>query len=311
MMTNKAQNIPDDLSCLDEYLAERESAYNIKEGAEANIVWNDGYKNQQTEYAIVYLHGFRASHPEGNPVHRTIAEAFGCNLFLSRFDEHGLHSDYPLLELTEEKLLQSARFAFEIGRRIGRKVILMGTSTGGSLALWLASQKEFQDRISSLVLYSPLIRFHGINNKLLTNSISRKLLQFIPGKKYLIKTTGTTYAQDRIWNKEYTMQGALQLGSFVEHNMRRELFSKVYCSTFIGYYYKSKKEQDQVVSVSAIKRMCKQLGTRTEFVNSVNFPEAKTHVICSSLLSKAVPEIISRTKSFLKDVGSHVPSEND
>lgn len=311
MMINETQHIPEELSQLDDFLAERESAFNIKKGAEANIVWNGGYKHQQTEYAIVYLHGFRASHPEGDPVHRTIAEDFGCNLFLNRLDEHGLHSDYPLLELTEKKLLQSARFAFEIGHRIGRKVILMGTSTGGSLALWLASQKEFQDRISSLILYSPLIRFHGINNKLLTNSISRKLLQFIPGKKYLIKTKGTTYAQDRIWNKEYAMQGALQLGSFVEHNMRKELFSKVYCPTFIGYYYKSKKEQDQVVSVPAIKKMSNQLGTRTEFVKSVNFPEAKTHVICSPLLSKAVPELISCTKSFLKDVASHVSSEND
>lgn len=309
-MKDRIEKIPANPSLLDDFLAERESGYNLKEGTEAKILWNSKEIAEKTDFSIVYLHGFRASHPEGEPVHRQIAKTFGCNLYLSRLEEHGIHSDYPLLNLTEEKLLRSARFAFEIGRRIGHKVILMGTSTGGSLALWLAAQDEFKDDITALVLYSPLIRFHGIKEKLLMNTTGRSFLKFVPGKKHLVKTKGTTYAEDRIWNKEYALQGALALGSFVEHNMTGKLFSKVHCPVFIGYYYKNREEQDQVVSVSAIKKMEKKLGTRTKFVYPMNFPEAKNHVICSSLLSKAVPEVISNTKLFLKNVASHVPSKN-
>lgn len=303
-------DIPHELSKLDAYLAERESAYDLKPGTEAKIVWQSQNGPTQTEYAIVYLHGFRASHPEGDPVHRTIAEKFGYNLFLSRMDEHGVNAEYPLLDLTVEKLLRSAHFAFEIGKRIGKKVILMGTSTGGSLALWLASQQAFSNQISSLILYSPLIRFYGIKEKLLMNAPARSLLKLVPGKKYLVKTKGMTYAEERIWNKTYALQGAITLGTFIQQYMNDSLFSKVAVPAFVGYYYKNKKEQDTVVSVAAIKQMAQKLSSRTESAQTVNFSEANSHVICSSLLSNAVPDVIVNTERFLKKHGSHGTSKN-
>lgn len=308
-MSKKRVNIPDNLAELDPFLSERESTLNLKPGTEARIEWNSGSGYKKTEYSLVYLHGFRASHPEGDPVHRRIAQHFGYNLFLCRLEEHGVVSEYPLLHLTEEKLLSSARFALKMGQQIGQKVILMGTSTGASLALWLTSHKEFKNKISALLLYSPLIRFYGINQQLLMNSFTRSLLSFVPGKKYLVKTRGTTYAEDRIWHNTYALQAALVLGAFVEHHMQNQTFAKVDCPVFTGYYYKNKNEHDKVVSVPAIKEMVTKLGTRTELVTAVNFPEAKSHVICSSLLSKCVDEVIDSTKNFLKYIGSHSSRE--
>jgi len=302
-------DIPDDPSQLDEYLAAHEARYNLKSGTEARIVWH-GEPGQKTDIALVYLHGFRASHPEGDPVHKKIAELFGWNLYLSRLQEHGVSDPYPLLNLTEEKLIQSARAAFEIGRRIGKKVIIMGTSTGGSLGLYLAAQPETRKKLSSLILYSPLIAFYGLKQKALTNPIARKGMRIIPGPKHLIETEGTTYAEDRIWNKRYTLGGVLALGAFIEHAMKSTTFEQVKCPVFCGYYYKNQQEQDKVVSIPAIKKMVKQLGSRTQFVNSINFPGAKNHVICSSLVSKSVNQVIERTKFFLKDIGSHETREN-
>lgn len=301
-------DIPDDLPSLDPYLSDREAAHNLKPGTAAEIIWNSA--REKTEYSIVYLHGFRASHPEGNPVHQKISEKFGFNLFLSRLEEHGVASEYPLLQLTEEKLLYSARFAFEIGHRIGEKVILMGTSTGASLALWLAAQDRYKKHISSIILYSPLIRFFGLKEKLLMSNATRTLLRLLLGKKHLIKTKGTTYAEDKIWNSAYALQGALSLAAFIEHHMQRDLFSKVQCPVFTGYYFKNKREQDRVVSVPAIKRMVNQLGSRTEMIQCVNFATAQSHVICSSLVSKAVPKVIHSTTKFLKYIGAHTPREN-
>lgn len=302
--------IPENPAELDQYIAQRESQYTLKEGTEAKVIWDSDDKPQKTDYSIVYLHGFRASHPEGDPVHRRIAEKFGYNLYLSRLEEHGIESEYPLLNLTEEKLLQSAKFALEIGRRIGDKIILMGTSTGGSLSLFLASQPKYKKLISALILYSPLIQFYGIKEKMLRYPLARKSLRFALGKKHLIKTSPTTYAEDKIWNSSYALEGALALGSLVQNHMNNRLFSKVNCPVFTGYYYKSQREQDTVVSVSAIKKMLQNLGTRTKFVKSVNFPEAKNHVICSSLVSKSVEEVIGQTDNFLKSIGSHENREN-
>jgi len=302
-------DIPDDPSQLDDYLAAHEARYNLKPGTEAQIVWH-GEAGQKTDIALVYLHGFRASHPEGNPVHKTIAKLFGWNLYLSRLQEHGISDPYPLLNLTEDKLIHSAWTAFEIGRRIGKKVIIMGTSTGGSLGLYLAAQPETRKKLSALLLYSPLIAFYGLKQKALTNPIARKAMSIIPGPKYLIETEGTTYAEDHIWNKRYTLGGVLALGAFVEQTMRKSIFEQVKCPVFCGYYYKNQQEQDMVVSVPAIKNMVNQLGTRAQFVNSINFPGAKNHVICSSLVSKSVSQVIERTKFFLKDIGSQETSKN-
>ena len=303
-MENNFSQIPTDLNQLDNYLDGRESQFDLKKGAKAQIIWGS-QDPRQTEYAIVYLHGFRASHPEGDPVHKTVAKTFGYNLFLSRMKEHGIKSDYPLLQLTEEKMLQSACFAFEIGKRIGKKVILMGTSTGGSLALYLASKPEHQNKISSLILYSPLINFHGINAKLLTSKLSRKFLKIVPGKKHLITAKNTTYAEDKIWNKRYALAGALELGAFVDHYMRPSLFQKVSHPTFVGYYYKNKNEQDTVVSVPAIRKMTQNLSTRTKSLHISNFPEANSHVICNSLVSKSANSVIDNTTTYLKGLDSH------
>lgn len=308
-LDNKDKDIPDKLSELEDYLAKRESAVSLKPDTQARIIWNSDSKPQKTEYAIIYLHGFRASHPEGHPVHRQIAKHFGYNLFLSRMEEHGIESDYPLLDLTEEKLLRSAHFAFAIGRRIGKKVIVMGTSTGGSLGLYLAANPAYQKKISALVLYSPLIRFYGVKEKLLMYPFSRALLKVIPGKKHLIKTQ-STFAEDKIWDSTYALQGALALGSFMQHYMKRDLYQNITCPVFAGYYYRNKKEHDQVVSVPAIKTMVNGLGTRTQNVNITNFSEAKSHVICNNLVSKAVNEVIDETKKFLKIVVSHGSRES-
>lgn len=306
-MKNNLSEIPTDLYKLDNYLDERESQFDLKDGTRAQIIWNSP-EPKQTDYAIVYLHGFRATHPEGNPTHRKVADHFGYNLFLSRLEEHGINSEYPLLHLTPKKLLNSARFAFEIGKKIGKKVILMGTSTGASLALWLASQSIFKDKISALILYSPLIRFYGINQQLLLNSFTRSSLRFVLGEKYLIKEKNTSYAEDQIWHNAYTLQAALTLGAFVEHHMQNETFANVESPVFTGYYYKNKCNQDNVVSVSAIKKMVSKLTLQSELVTTTNFPEANTHVICSSLLSKCVDKVIEGTINFLKSIGSHGPS---
>ncbi|SHG03708.1 Uncharacterised protein family (UPF0227) [Fodinibius roseus] len=302
---NVPPDIPPELSQLDDFLADREAAHDLKPGTEAHIRWQKGQEHHQTDYALVYLHGFRASHPEGHPVHRKIADFLGANLYLSRLQEHGIQSSDPLRNLTEEKLLASARFALAVGEKIGRKVILMGTSTGGSLSLYLAAQPAFKKNIAGMVLYSPLIRFFGMKEKLLQYGISRRILGCIPGKSHLVRTLRTTYAEDRIWYPSYALQGALELGAFVDHYMRPPHFHQIECPVFVGYFYKNRWEQDDVVSVAAIQGMIDHLKTNAQKVYTANFPNAENHVICNYLVSKSVEKVIQETQIFFESIDLH------
>jgi hypothetical protein len=98
------------------------------------------------------------------------------------------------------------------------------------------------------------------------------------------------------------LQGALALGQFVQETMHRDTFMKVECPVFTGYYYRDPANQDKVVSVSAIKKMFRQLGTVRNKKEILGFPDAQTHVISSGLLSGSIDELEGRTSAFLQKI---------
>jgi len=153
------------INTLDTYITAMEAPYKIKPNNEAKIIWADSSKTQ-TDYAIVYLHGFSASQMEGDPVHQNIAKQFNCNLYLARLAEHGIDTTEDLVNLTADQYWESAKLAFAIGKQIGKKVILMSTSTGGTLALQLAATYP---EIAGLILYSPNIEVFNPAAPLLDN----------------------------------------------------------------------------------------------------------------------------------------------
>ena len=70
---------------LEKYITTNEKKYEpIKPGNEAKIIWYNDSTKKKTPFSLIYLHGFSASHEEGNPIHTQIAKEYGMNLFLSR-----------------------------------------------------------------------------------------------------------------------------------------------------------------------------------------------------------------------------------
>src|ERR1700753_1992139 len=130
---------PADANALDNYVKQHEAQHTLKPDNEARIVWANDSTKQKTSYAIVCLHGFSASQGEGDPVHKNIAKEFGCNLYLSRLAEHGIDTADALLNLTADEYWETSKQALAIGKQLGKKIILMTTSTGGTLALKLAA----------------------------------------------------------------------------------------------------------------------------------------------------------------------------
>ena len=112
---------------------------NIKPDNEARIIWFDSIARTRTPYAVVYIPGFTATYAEGEPIHREFAKRYGCNLYIPRLKRFGLDDVDAFAELTPEDMLQSAAEALAVGKQLGEKVILMSTSTGGTLAISLAA----------------------------------------------------------------------------------------------------------------------------------------------------------------------------
>ncbi len=142
------------LERLDRYLAEKESQVShLRDDCEKKIVWYNGIRRRR-KLAIVYIHGFSASRKETWPLCDRLARLVNANLFYTRLAGHG-QDGAAMGEARVSDWLNDGMEAVSIGRMLGEKIILVGTSTGGTLVTWLSSQKEVIPVIAGLILISP------------------------------------------------------------------------------------------------------------------------------------------------------------
>jgi pimeloyl-ACP methyl ester carboxylesterase len=299
-------SVPADAVSLEKYIKNREAQHKLKPDNEARIVWlNDSIK-EKTEYAVVYLHGFSASQEEGDPVHKDFAKKFGCNLYLSRLDAHGIDTTEPLANFTADGFWNSAKEAYAIGKQLGNKVILMSTSTGGTVALKLAAEYP---EIAGLILLSPNIAINDGNAWLLNNHWGLQIAHLVQGKHRTVSDTTAIYA--KYWNNRYVTSSLVQLEELLETTMKESTFRKVKQPTLLLYYYKDKKHQDPVVKVSAMKRMFDQLGTPADLKRQVPLPNTGDHVLGSPIKSKDVESVKSECEKFGAEILKLQLNKND
>lgn len=290
--------IEGDLNDVEQQLATRESQWDIRPDNEARIIWHDTSKTV-TNYAIVYLHGFTASQEEGDPVHTEVAKSFGCNLFLSRLSMHGLVTDDQLVNLTANNYWESAKEALAFGKRLGKKVILMGTSTGGTQALQLAA--AYPDDVAGLILLSPNIKINDPNAWLLNDPWGVPIARAVVGDKY-ITPKDTSAMHKKYWSTPYRIEAVAALQEMLENTMNDETFENVNQPLLLMYYYKNEEEQDQVVRVDAMLDMFTSIATPKDKKMAVSIPEAGDHVIGSYIKSNDYQSVINNSELFLEEV---------
>jgi esterase/lipase len=290
--------VPSDPAGLEAYVSALESPHRIKPDNEARIVWAGDSTRRQTPYSIVYLHGFSASQAEGEPVHRNIAREYGCNLYLSRLAEHGIDTSEEMINLTADKLWESSKQALAIGKQLGKKVILMGTSTGGTLALKLAA--TFPEDIAGLVLLSPNIAINDDKAWILNNHWGLQIARLVRHSKYIDRDTEDPLDK-KYWNRPYRLEAVVELQELLETSMKEETFRAVKQPALVLYYYRDTIHQDSVVKVTAIRAMFDQLGTPRSRKREMAIPNAGNHVIGSYIKSGDVPGVQREIEKFMNE----------
>ena len=291
--------VPEESAKLEEYILEKESAHKIKQDNEARIVWFNDSARDKTEYAIIYLHGFAASQQEADPVHRNIARKFGCNLYLARLAEHGLDTIDAMKKLTADKYWESAKEALAIGKQLGNKVIIMGTSTGGTNALQLAA--AYPNDVEALILLSPNIAINDPNAWLLNNPWGLQIATMVVGSRY-IDSKDQRDIYKKYWYPHYRLEAVVALQEMLETSMNKETFSKITEPTLLLYYYKDEVHQDSTVKVQPMKEMLTQLSTPENLKRDIPMPNTGDHVIGSPLKSKDVEGVEREIEKFMVEV---------
>ena len=291
--------VPADPMQLELYIKNNEAQHKIKPDNEARIIWTNDSSKQKTEYVIVYLHGFTGSHGEGDPIHKNIAKEFGCNLYSSRLAEHGIDTVDALINLTADKYWESAKQALAIGKQLGKKVILMGTSTGGTIALQLAA--VYPNDVAALILMSPNIAINDPSAWLLNNPWGLQILRLILKSNYITDKDNRP-ANKQYWNWQYRAEAVVALEQIVETTMNKGTFEKVKQPVQLLYYYKDELHQDSRVKVSAMLSMYNELGVADSLKRKQAMPNANSHVIGSYIQSHDVEGVQKEIETFMMEL---------
>lgn len=295
-LTKDLPSLSTNIASVASFVEKKKEGLPVKPDNESRIFWANDSVKERTTYCVLYLHGFSASWYEGYPAHVRFAQKFGFNLYAPRLHNHGLISDDALLDMTPDKLWESAKEALMVARSLGKKVIIMGTSTGGTLALKLAA--DFPEYVDALILYSPNIRINNSTAFLLSKPWGLQIGRKVMGSKYRTVNDDLEAAECKYWNCKYRIEALVYLQQLVEATMKKETYANVNLPVFLGYYYKDKEQQDKTVRVDAMLKMFNQLGTEPNTKAKVAFPEAGQHVIACELGSGCVDEVIDETVNF-------------
>jgi len=295
-----------DLDELDDYIAEEESLVaDLKEGNQSRIVWADSF--QKTPYAMVYLHGFSASPAEGDPVHVDMARRYGCNLYIPRLEGHGIDSPESFRELTPMKYMNSAKKAMAMGRLLGDTLILVGCSTGATLATYLAS--EHPDLVHALIMYSPNFKVANPFMPLATGPWGKEILSSFIGSEYREIQGFKGKEEEKYWTWKYRIEGLIAMQALLDQTMKPQTFKKIDLPYFIGYWYKNEEEKDQTISLDAIEKFDRLTQTPSALKRVEAFPEVGAHVMTSSLRSRDVASVEAQSYRFIEEVLGLSPVE--
>ncbi|MBU3699146.1 MAG: alpha/beta fold hydrolase [Candidatus Kapabacteria bacterium] len=260
----------------------------LKPNVEARIVWADSTK-LMTDLAIVYLHGFSGTWHDGSPAIEEVARQTNSNLYLARLHGHGLKTAEPLADYSPDSVYADAVRALAVGKRLGRKVVVVGTSTGATLGLMLAAR--FPNDVHSVINWSPNIRLRHPLSFLANNPWGLSLTRIVVGGDYRA-TKLQNPERAKYWYMKYRIEGISQLQELLETSMTKETFSAIKQPVLTMCWYRDEATQDSIVSVDAMRTMHDQLAsTRKRFLPL----DADAHEIGYGPESKAVARVVEET----------------
>lgn len=284
------------LEGVEAYLAEGEARFpDLVPGAEKTVAWADTLAPAPTRLSVVYLHGFSATRQEVAPLPQRLAAALDANLLLTRLTGHG-RSPEAMGEASVRGWLQDGEEALEIGTRIGSRVVLVGTSTGGTLALWMATRPAWRDRVAAVLLISPNLGVADPRSALLTWPWGGVMARAVLGPEYRFEPRNE--GQARYWTYRYPVDALLPMAGLVRLVESVDL-TALDAPVFIAY-----SPEDAVVDPVRIEARFKELDGYRELL-AVEVPEGgDTHVLAGDILSPEGTEPILRAMlRFLADAG--------
>lgn len=198
---------------LDAHFAQVEAAFDdITPGVEKRVVWA-GASGAKTDWAILYVHGFSATSEEIRPVPDDLAQALGANLIFTRLQGHGRPGD-ALAGATVRGWVTDLDEGLQAARIAGRKVLVMSTSTGGTLVAALSQDDAMMRDVAGLIFVSPNFGLNTPVARLLSWPAARYWLPPLAGAQRSFEPRNDRHGT--YWTTQYPSVSVMPMAALID-----------------------------------------------------------------------------------------------
>lgn len=266
------------------YFESTESAFDdIVPGVEKRVIWQDGFKEQRTPYSVLYVHGFSASSEEIRPVPDRIADALGANLIYTRLQGHG-RDGAAMGEATASGWMEDVAEGLAAARAVGTRVVVISTSTGGTLTAAAALDPELSADVAAMIFVSPNFGVNSPGAFIPGLPWARKWLPVVMGPERDVSSPDPE--KNKYWSAVYPWVAVVPMTALVE---------KVYVLDFAGipvpalFWF---SDDDQVVRPDRTHKVAESWGApaQVELVTMGPEDDPSSHVIAGRLMSPGQTE---------------------
>ncbi len=273
----------------------------IRAEQEKKVFWARA-DQARSAISLVYIHGFSGGPLELEPTIHKVAQSMGANLFVTRLKAHGLESGAAFKEVKAEEWIVDVVEALAIGHVLGKKVVLVGMSTGAALALVAteaASRLQPEMRPDALILLSPNFRLARFGANLLLPDLMEPLadpvMRLVEGDEHQSQSSQSELQTVR-WTLRYPIEGAVQLMRVLRTLQKLRLNHPAFADIARLVVY---TPRDTAVSVSEIENWTAEAQAANLTV--VRWEQGEQHELASRAFSPGlVGELVAILNSWIE-----------
>lgn len=275
---------------LDGYFAAQEGKYSdIVEGTQKRVIWA-GAAGEKTAVSVLYIHGFSATSEEIRPVPDKVAQTLGANLVFTRLAGHGRSGD-AMAEPSAGDWMRDTGEALAAARLVGERVIIISTSTGGTLVAAAALRDDMMEDVAGAVFVSPNFAINSPSAVILTWPAVRWWGPIVAGAQRSFETLNDGHAA--YWTNSYPTVALMPMAALVKEVDSMDLSRAKIPALFVI------SDEDQVVSPSKNREVAQEWGgdSRLETLTMGKGDDPYSHVIAGDILSPGQTELAAQTMS--------------
>ena len=268
------------------FLAQGEAQVSdIRPGMEKEVIYAFPASRAKTPWAIVYLHGFSATKNELRPVPDRVAARLGANLYYARLAGHG-QDGAAMGQATVNDWVNDLAEALAIADEIGERTVVIGTSTGATLAALAATEPDLREQVDAIVQVSPNYALKNRAARVLDFPFAETIVQWVEGEERSFEPVNELHAQN--WTSRYPSRAVLPMAALMRE-VRGRTFENIAVPTLFIF-----DEEDTVVDHTATRRVAARWGQATgaaahiELLHGTDDPYR--HVIAGESLSPSTTE---------------------